>query len=130
MFTHDQDLLELITLKFGKEFPLFIPWNPLIFPDFLRFLSCIFLKFSPYLFFLNVASTYHWSSVHTNTNLLQIHFAKVKPPHIATPKTMYISTTFYLSTHSQEFSLIKKTFSLILAGKPWFFPDFLDWKKF
>ena len=41
---------------------------------------------------------------------IYIHFAKVKPPHIATSKAMYISTTFYLSTHSREFSLIKKTF--------------------
>ena len=27
-------------------------------------------------------STYHWGSVNRNTNLLQIHFPKVKPPHL------------------------------------------------
>ena len=35
-----------------------------------------------YLFFLNVASTHHLGSVYRNTNLLQAHFPKVKPPHI------------------------------------------------
>ena len=48
-----------------------------------------------YLFFLNVAFTYHWGSVYRNTNLLRIHFPKVK----TTPKAMYISITFiYLPT--------------------------------
>ena len=42
-----------------------------------------------------MASIYHWGSVHRNTNLSQIHFPKVKPPYIATPKAMYSSTTFY-----------------------------------
>ena len=36
---------------------------------------------APYLFFLNVTYTCHWGSVYRNTNLLQIHFPKVKPPH-------------------------------------------------
>ena len=89
------------------------------------FLSCEIAWFFPrhfskktHLFLLNVASTYHWGSVYRNTNLLQIHFPKVKPPYIATPKAMYISTTFFIY--------------LPTVGKiPWFenfFPDF-GWKK-
>ena len=60
------------------------------FPNFLRFFPDFFLSFHQdilvkkkrYLFFLNVAFTYHWGSVSRNTNLLQIYFPKVKPPHI------------------------------------------------
>ena len=37
-----------------------------------------------------MASTCHWGSVYRNTNLLQIHFPKVKPPHIATPKFLLL----------------------------------------
>ena len=58
-----------------------------------------------------MASTFHWGSVYRNANLLRIHFSKLKPPHIATPKVMYISTTFHLSIEN---------FPLILAKNPIF----------
>ena len=101
-----------VSLFYHMKFPDFslISWD---FPWFLlSFYQDILVK-KTYLFFFNVASTYHWGTVYRNTNLLQIHFPKVKPPHIATPKAMYISTTFYLSAHCWKISLI------------WiFFPDF------
>ena len=57
-----------------------------------------------------MASISHWGSVYRNTNLLQIHFPKVKPPHTAIPKAMYISTTFYISTRFPLISLTGKSF--------------------
>ena len=84
----------------------FIPWNSLIFPWFLKIFPWFFLSFyeeilvKRNIFILfNVASNCHWGSVYTNTNLLQIHFPKVKPPHL------------------------KSFFSLTLKGWKWF------WKK-
>ena len=61
------------------------------------------------------------------TNLLQIHFPTVKPPHIATPKAMYISTTFYLSTHCWKISQISLNFFPDFGSKTRFSPY---WKKF
>ena len=102
------------------------------FPDFLRFFPDFFLSFyqeilvkETYLFFLNVASNCHWGSVYTNTNLLQIHFPKVKPPHLK---------IFFLHIKRLKMVLKKKfpdfkIFPLILAEKPLLFPDFPDWKK-
>ena len=58
-------------------------------------------------------------SVYSNTKLLQIHF----------PKAMYISTTFYLSTHCWKISLIWN-FPPDFGEKLLLSPDFLDWKKF
>ena len=94
----------------------FIPWNSLIFPWFPKIFLWFFLSFHQdilipkKLFFLNVACTYYWGNVYGNTNLLQIHFQRA----------MYISTTFYLSTHCWKISLIWNFFPLILAEKPWF----------
>ena len=48
----------------------------------LSFHQDILVKKKTYLFFLNVASTYHWGSVYRNANLLQIHFPKVIPPYL------------------------------------------------
>ena len=106
------------------------------FPDLLRF-SLIFSYFSPRhsslrkdLFFLNVATTYHWSSVYRNTNLLLIHLPKVKPPHIATPtKAIYISPTFCLSIHCWKISPIWNFYHWFWL-KTLVFPDFPDCKKF
>ena len=65
-----------------------------------------------------------------NTNLLQIHFPKVKPPHIATPKShvhfYYILSIYPLLENLPDLNI----FPLILAENTLFSPDFPDWKKF
>ena len=98
----------------------FIPWNYLIFPWLPKISPDFFLFFTKtYLFFLNMASIYHWGSVFRNTNLLLTYFPKVKPPYIVILKAKYIST-FYLSTHCEKIFLIWKIFPLILAEHPVF----------
>ena len=107
-----------------------ISWFPKILPRFFLSFHQYILVIKTYLFFLNVTSTYRKGIVYRNTNFfLQINFPKVKPPHIATRKAMYISIDLI--------SLIWNSF-LILAETPvfpWFpwlekvfkiSPDFCD----
>ena len=62
-----------------------------------------------------MASTYHWGNVYRNTNLLQIHFPKVKPPHL---------NFFFLRLKVWKWFWKKfsdfKFFPLILAENPHF----------
>ena len=70
--------------------------------------------------------------------LLQIHFPKVKHPHVATPNAMYTSTTFYLFITVEKFPWFEKfspNYGWKLPGFPWLenvfknLPDFSDrWK--
>ena len=122
-----------LTTCFYRVPTFFIPSNSLIFPglfpDFLRVFPDFFLVFTKdilvkktYLFFLNVALvTLVYANIAISWQLLRFNSLKKHFPQI------YRFKRFENGLEKKFPDL--KFFSLILAEKPLFFPDFPDWKK-
>ena len=105
------------------DFSLTFPWFPKSFPwFFLSFHQDILVKKKTYLFFLNVPLvTLVYANIAISWQLLRFNSLRKHFPQI------YRFKRFENGLEKKFPDL--KFFSLILAEKPLFFPDFPDWKK-